>query len=245
MTWNKHAKRRTRIPRNQVSTAKRINTNFVTRTTNPPQLQPPATGRSRSARAIKQQSLDSKALKVDIPNELPTTATKCCAIVGNAASIFQIQQGEYIDKFDLVVRINTVRIRESACQGKKTTLLFAHGGVIDTIPRRVYKAVEVINTNTDLASIHAVWSERIKQEICDTARLSTGFMAIVAMMELDYHITLFGFDWYATPTYYTNRGPWKKHHPDWEKNIIIPLLEEHNARVCNLPAEPQVLQPSS
>lgn len=238
---NKNGKKRTRIPRHQLPAVERINKNFAS--TAKTQPAPPAI-RHKNGRDIKAQALSAHLAKTEAL-ELPSTTNQCCAIIGNASSIFQKRDGDYIDKFNIVVRINTIRIREAACQGKRTNTLFVHDGTVMNIPRRVYKTVDVININTDIPELYTYWFNRIKQEINEDARVTTGFMAVLAMMQLDYHISLFGFDWYETPTYYTNRGPWKKHHPNWEKAILTELLEAHNEKLRNNATEPQVLTEGS
>lgn len=149
-----------------------------------------------------------------------------CAIVGNAKSIFGKRQGRAIDSHDIVIRINRPQIVSIQDQGSKTNIMFVFDLTAKNVNARMYR---VVNTSKDLRPELEFWSKIISQETgIIKARPTTGFMAILYAQAMGYEISLYGFDWYQSPTYYLEQvttGPWKRHCPSWEKAKILDWVE--------------------
>lgn len=162
-----------------------------------------------------------------------------CAIVGNAQSIFDREDGDIIDQHDIVVRINSPYIKKAKCQGRKTSIIFTnrrramHVKALKQTRRHQY---QIIILNDVCANDFERISKEIESDVGESsARPTTGFMAIYYVFGLGYDIQLFGFDWYKTPSI-TNmnakrfehlkkeNGVWINHYPEWEERQIQELL---------------------
>lgn len=150
---------------------------------------------------------------------------KKCAIVGNAESLFTKTNGETIDQFDVVVRINKPDIILPEAQGSKTDIIFVHRHTFATLPETENPTYEVINVSDEAKLLTNIWSKKLRRGVNNKiARPTTGFLAISYMLNLGYDVTLFGFDWYQTKTYYKDTQHWSIHHPKWEEQTIKTLF---------------------
>lgn len=148
---------------------------------------------------------------------------KRVAIVGNAKSLFDLEQGKQIDTFDFVIRFNRGFITRPECQGTKTNLLIL--------------ACEL--TNNEIHGYNATWvanrSDRYNNPVYFTipnkdrkilrekleCQPSTGFMAIdLCLSSGAKSIDLFGFDFEQTPTFYNPAGYQTAHDYSLEKRIV-------------------------
>ena len=151
--------------------------------------------------------------------------TRTCAIVGNAKSIFGKSQGAEIDNHNEVIRINTPIIISPVDQGLRTTALYVHNLTMHNVPTN--KRFRVCNISMDLYTRVDSWSRQIAKDCNDPkARPTTGFVTIMHCIERNFEISLYGFDWFKTPTHYQNtQGHWEHHHPEWEEQKLKSLLK--------------------
>lgn len=166
---------------------------------------------------------------------------KSVAIVGNAESVLSKNFGDEIDKHDVVIRINKgFPSKNKLALGTKTTVLF----------------LACTLTPYELAQFNAAFTVRrskLCHNICDfncskedRARLiqegnylrklehkksqpSTGFLAINFVLSTNYNkLDLYGFDFFATPTYYNPKGYKTLHNGNKEQEKILEYQQ------CNL-----------
>lgn len=160
---------------------------------------------------------------------------KSCAIVGNAQSIMNRNDGHIIDVYDKVIRINNPKVTNNQCQGSRCDILFITPVSLKRLPRQKNRPYEIINVGTHLVNFFNEWSDKLRQDVgCDKARPTTGFIAIAYMIELGYNTSLFGFDWFRTPSlsaYHIAGKPdlqgdtkWEHHYPEWEEEIVKELI---------------------
>lgn len=159
---------------------------------------------------------------------------KSCAIVGNAQSIMNRNDGHIIDAHDVVVRINSPVIANNQCQGNRCDILFITPLTLKRLPRQKNRPYQIVNVGTHLADYFEYWTKVLRQEVdCERARPTTGFIAIAQMAELGYNIKLFGFDWFNTPSLSDPKRQsnpssedtkWKYHYPLWEKEQAEKLI---------------------
>lgn len=148
-----------------------------------------------------------------------------CAIVGNAKSIFGKGHGSLIDSHDVVIRINRPDILVPEDQGTKTDIMVVHDLTVKFASPKKHK---IINTSKDMRPDLELWSDIMYEETqIENVRPTTGFLAVLYALSLDYDVRLFGFDWYDTPTYYLGDAPaWKRHAPKWEEKQIYDWLHK-------------------
>lgn len=159
--------------------------------------------------------------------ELARGDGKSCAIVGNAQSIMNRNDGHIIDVHDVVVRINSPTIVNNQCQGNRCDILFITPLSLKRLPRQKNRPYQIVHLDRHIPEFFDYWTQILRADTEDErARPTTGFIAIAQMAELGYNIKLFGFDWFSTPSLSDpnrHRNPssektkWKHHHPLWEK----------------------------
>lgn len=165
----------------------------------------------------------SPAKQIQWIRKLASTGVKC-AIVGNASSIVGSNQGKVIDSFDIVVRINTFTTIYPEHQGSKTDIVFAHQKSMKTVSSQ-QPTCPIVNTSDQIPRLLDFWTEKLRADVGDEkARPTTGFLAITYMLDAGAKVTLFGFDFFKTPTLYTQTPAWRHHYPEWEQVIVDDLL---------------------
>lgn len=149
---------------------------------------------------------------------------KRVAIVGNAKSLFDLEQGAQIDSFDFVIRFNRGFITRPECQGKKTNLLLLACELTnDEI--QGYNATWVANrskhyNNPVYFTIPNLDRKSLREKL--DSQPSTGFMAIdLCLASGAKSIDLFGFDFERTPTFYNPAGYQTAHDYPQEKRIVL------------------------
>lgn len=148
---------------------------------------------------------------------------KHVAIVGNAKSLFDTVYGQYIDGADFVIRFNRGFITKPESQGTKTDLL-----ILACLLS--YEEIDSYNSkwvaNRSKSYVNPVYftipnSDRrlLKEKL--GSQPSTGFMAIDMCLAAGAEtISLFGFDFEETPTFYNPEGYQTAHDYPTEKQIV-------------------------
>ena len=148
---------------------------------------------------------------------------KRVAIVGNAKSLFDYEQGAQIDEFDFVIRFNKGFITRPECQGTKTDFLILACLLTDD-EIQSYNAKWVSNRSTSYVNpVYFTISNHDRRMLRDKldSQPSTGFMAIdLCLTAGAKSIDLFGFDFEQTPTFYNPEGYQTKHDYPSEKRIV-------------------------
>jgi hypothetical protein len=152
---------------------------------------------------------------------------KSVAIVGNAQSIFDKQNGVEIDSHDIVIRFNKGFIVNPESQGTKTDIVLLACELTDEEKAR-YKARYYVNRSKRYKSGDYTLPRGIRGKLRDEigAYPTTGYLAIC--MAIRYHakqIDLYGFDFEETPTFYNPQGYVTQHNYSKEKEIITSLKE--------------------
>lgn len=149
---------------------------------------------------------------------------KNVAIVGNALSQFQKENGDEIDKADIVIRFNKGFITKPKSQGRKTTILMlaCELGYFDIArfgARLVINRSDKYNNKYDyIISDKDRAVLRNKIYICQP---STGFIAIDMCLTANAKsITLYGFDWEKTKTWYNPTGYKTQHNYNKEEELV-------------------------
>lgn len=149
---------------------------------------------------------------------------KRVAIVGNAKSLFDYEQGSQIDSFDFIIRFNKGFITRPECQGTKTDFLIL-ACLLTNDEINSYNAKWISNRSTSYVNpVYFTISNQDRRRLRDKldSQPSTGFMAIDLCLEAGAKsIDLFGFDFEQTPTFYNPEGYQTKHDYPTEKQIVL------------------------
>ena len=161
------------------------------------------------------------------------------ALIGNARSIFDRQQGPQIDQNDVVIRMNAGFIKEPLCQGSRTDVWVSS------------LAVPVENVIAEFDPCVVVWATSKRREIpadygvqefpfekhplLEWARLrwTLGARPSTGLIIANYIyrrctpsvVNVFGFDHFKSGTFYNeteNLGP---HKPDPEHNMFLDFYD--------------------
>lgn len=160
---------------------------------------------------------------------------KNVAIVGNAKSLFDKNDGDKIDRFDFVIRFNKGFINEPEKQGTKTDMLML-ACELSKVDVLSYKARYVVNRSksyiNELAQYTISNKDRRKLKERLNAQPSTGFMAIdLCLTAGASSITLFGFDFEKTLTFYNPEGYQTAHDYNAEESIVMEYVKNKLVRM--------------
>ena len=173
---------------------------------------------------------------------------KDVALVGSAGALFDQKHGAQIDQHEVVVRINRgVIIKDKEAQGTKTDY-WAIGNPITV--------KDLIDTHTYRGNIHLSPEHRGKHPYYLPTKMfnsltreyghtkpSSGLMILYYIYESNpKSLSLYGFDWYKSGTWYYI--PWKHSH-DWdreEKFIRKKYLSQENVHYFDLPKNDKKLK---
>lgn len=144
---------------------------------------------------------------------------KRVAIVGNAKSIFDKENGKKIDSYEVVIRFNRGFIIKPESQGTKTDIVIL-ACEINLDEKASYNAKVYVNRskNTTCGDITLDNQMRKKWKDILGAQPSSGLLAIDLCKDAK-EIALFGFDW-VSPTFYNPDGYITKHNFEKEREII-------------------------
>jgi hypothetical protein len=181
---------------------------------------------------------------------------KSVAVVGNAKSIFNNNYGSLIDSHDIVCRINqgAVIVNEKS-QGKKIDI-FAFSGlkkfknlITDIgIDKNLFTSARKHNEVSEIKNITVYpleWRNQLKINLIslDKSFVDTGYPLPGEKGEikkpssgiclLDYiskfnqtSVSVFGFDWKASPTYYNQGGYNSSHDWKYEKEYCLEYFQK-------------------
>lgn len=171
---------------------------------------------------------------------------KDIALVGNAKSIFKKRSGQKIDAHDIVVRFNKGLPKKPGCQGKRTDILFL-AYLADKVDAEKFDA-EFIIFRRGMFRKPDVSGLIYKEKRMEAAKLkiqehkkdgegsnpSSGFLMIELLLDVGVkNITLYGFDWGKTKTFF-NKPDYKTPHNyraeeeiirDYAKKGLVTIVE--------------------
>ncbi len=138
-------------------------------------------------------------------------------VVGNAKSILNYKYGEAIDLADLVIRFNRGAPIKPESQGTKTDILvFMNPG-----SKNAFKEELIYWDTKD-------FPERVVLKQTLNASPSNGIVALEKIKN-DYpgaDVTIFGFDWKETESFWRPDRPTTKHNYKNEKEYCLRLIKE-------------------
>ena len=172
-------------------------------------------------------------------NEFPWR-DKTISLVGNASSLWEGTFGPQIDESEYVIRINQGAFIElyPVSTGVRTDalLMSLNGNSLEKAwmysrARRRAKTVVAMTPKDrkflgmDLASLIPVYPEQWHHELHELmgARPSTGAMAVDLLRRTvadPSQISIFGFDFWGSPTTYTGKIKAAPHDPEAEENFV-------------------------
>lgn len=154
------------------------------------------------------------------------------AVVGNAESLFDYDYGELIDSHDIVYRFNQgCNIVNPGKQGSRTDICCLNSWTnFSQEFRQKIKATKTIHVSPknrhgcpfEMVDIQEI--EKLKT-VLTVDRPSAGTMVLWSLRK--YEVSIFGFDFKKTNTYYYGRVPNEVHDYRKEKEFISRLLEEN------------------
>lgn len=157
----------------------------------------------------------------EIKDVLKYIKGKTVAIVGNAQSIFDKNNGKEIDDHEIVIRFNRGFPNEPESQGTKTSIIIlACEMTLDE--KSSYKAMYSINRSRNTRCGNYTISDHDRALLKGRlgSQPSSGFMAIdMCLVAGVKSIDLYGFDG-ITPTYYNPEGYITQHNYTKEQEII-------------------------
>jgi len=159
---------------------------------------------------------------------------KSVAVVGNAASLFDREYGKLIDSHDVVCRMNKgfFDINDSSHGTRTDVLVYSQWATVRRAVKRKpascikyfihtsAKGREVTINPTELypdaeaqvCPISVIYDLKDKLQLSKKESVSTGITFLEMLAECNTgSVSVFGFDWKKTPTFYT---PAKKIKPD-------------------------------
>jgi hypothetical protein len=156
------------------------------------------------------------------------------AVVGNAQSIFDYTYGSEIDSHDTIIRMNHGYVREPKCQGSRTDVLCAACQltkeeikklnpkyiIFTTKKRDVMKISMAISSHNLYFAPKAIWNDLYQN--FDSRGPSTGITTIEILNRFfaPRQVTLFGFDWMQTKTFYKDSYYAAGHEWNTERRMI-------------------------
>lgn len=161
----------------------------------------------------------------EIKDVLKLIKGKTVAIVGNAQSIFGLNNGQAIDNHDVVIRFNRGFITKPESQGTKTSIVFL-ACELELDEKASYKAEYYVNRsrNTRCGDYTISDDDRARLRSWVGKQPSTGFMAIDICREAGAEkIDLYGFDFEKTPTFYNPVGYVTQHDYGTEEKLVADM----------------------
>ena len=162
-------------------------------------------------------------------------AGQTVAVVGNAKSLLEKDYGTAIEAHDVIIRLNKGFVTAPASQGIRTDMVgltpeLSEGETIERFQPNTYLMLIPKMRHYRLfgtAAVRGTLFYKFRYWLADRNRIgrrpSSGFMAISWLVRLGsaQSITLYGFDFGATPTYYNPVGYKTPHNYDREREIVL------------------------
>lgn len=161
-------------------------------------------------------------------------AGKSVVIVGNAQSLFAMTQGAEIDAHDVVIRLNKGFVKTPSAQGTRTDMVGLTPELTEAETIAAFAPATLLMLIPKMRHYHFWRSENVGRTVFYPFRYwladrnmigrrpSSGFMAISWLMRLNAakSVTLYGFDFGATATYYNPEGYKTPHNYPAEAAIV-------------------------
>lgn len=162
------------------------------------------------------------------------------ALIGNAQSIFAAHHGAEIDSHDIVVRMNAGWVIDAGCQGSRTDILCLSMGLDRATVQEKFGSPAVFWMTPKRRVMHAslkrygvyyypkrCW-RNLRKELSGS-RPSTGAMAVdLFCRKLAVgNLTLYGFDFKKTKTFYLEQDRAGPHRYDLEETFVTELVNRH------------------
>jgi hypothetical protein len=163
---------------------------------------------------------------------------KSVAIIGNANSLLSQNYADDIDRHDIVCRINR-GVPLYTEQGTKFNILFySNDNLIADLKNHIPDTVCKIHTNMIDPEFTKILKKKLELKT-KKEKPSTGLLVISYIISLNpKQISLFGFDWKKTKTFYEetfyNKSniDWKSHSFEKEKQLILhEYNDKHNFKI--------------
>lgn len=163
---------------------------------------------------------------MNIPGIKDFIKGKRVAIVGNALSIFDKQNGILIDSYDIIIRFNYGFIKNPESQGTKTDI---HILAVNLKPEEYNLLNAKFRLNRSRICHNPcrtiLWADR-KRLMNNFKQASSGFIAIdLCLSSKASEIALFGFDFNKTMTFY-NSPTYQPLHDFAKEEDYVKILEE-------------------
>jgi hypothetical protein len=159
---------------------------------------------------------------------------KSIAVVGNAAALFDREYGKLIDSHDVVCRMNKgfFDINDSSHGTRTDVLVYSQWATVRRAVKRLTEEVRVScylhvslkgreeagpteffpDAEAQVCPISVIYDLKDKLQLSKKESVSTGITFLEMLAECNTgSVSVFGFDWKKTPTFYT---PAKKIKPD-------------------------------
>lgn len=173
---------------------------------------------------------DDRRQRRQMQEEAQRFEGKRVALVGNAQSIFDRSDGQLIDDHDVVVRLNWGGVRQPESQGQRTDILclacslteaewrdmFGSPPVIWVTPVRHLLTKDMVR-HVDFCYPLSQW-ELLSRNMLGGNRPSAGLISLHMLRAFaPISISLFGFDWKRTKTFYNSKENDWLHSHAWEQ----------------------------
>jgi len=159
-------------------------------------------------------------------------AGKRVALIGNASSIFETGNGTAIDSHDVVVRLKRGRVIDASRQGTRTEVLCVANRLPMAEANEMFGAPHIIWVSpkrelmdasmTGSVDCFPICEWRRLYELMGARRPSAGLISLFMLREMfaPAAITLFGFDWKTTKTFFHKDKRLSWHDWDGERELI-------------------------
>jgi hypothetical protein len=166
---------------------------------------------------------------------------KSVAVVGNAQSLFDNSYGDLIDSCDVVCRINVgIKVIDPVAQGQKTDVhVFSKWQWMESLNlldynrknlHTSYKGRDDINEKISYYPLENHNQLKLQLGLSKKEKPSTGLVLLDYISSIcTIKVSIFGFDWKDTPTYYENDPQYNTkrdadpHCYDKEKTYLLNL----------------------
>lgn len=160
---------------------------------------------------------------------------KSVVIVGNAKSLLSTTYGTEIEAHDIVIRLNKGFVTLPEAQGTRTDMVGLTPELSEEETTENFKPSQFLMLIPKMRHYRLFGHDAVRNTLFYNfrnwladrnligRRPSSGFMAISWMVRLGLakSITLYGFDFGATPTYYNPEGYKTPHNYDREREIVL------------------------